>query len=185
MEENKRNYQCTLFKEKVTVIQDLNRFPGDFSPTFQELGKLSDKSEGCLSSSPGQTQQALSLLYSNVTVKNNFSPRKEKVFFNIISFGAAAGSNSYSELIKLVKVLPTLPSRGKIPPQDTMERRQKATRYQWKGKSVKLTHHSYHCFLHQSELITYITNQMGHNFYTIMKDLSTAINITKQTLSCN
>lgn len=53
MEENKKELPMHLFKEKWQWYRILTDFLVTFSPTFQELGKLSDKSEGCLSSSPG------------------------------------------------------------------------------------------------------------------------------------
>lgn len=99
MEENKKELPMHLFKEKVTVIQDLNRFPGDFSPTFQELGKLSDKSEGCLSSSPGQTHSRHSAYFIQTLLSRTTFPQKRKSLFNIISLVPVAGSNSYSELL--------------------------------------------------------------------------------------
>lgn len=78
-----------LFKEKVTVIQDLNRFPGDFSPTFQDTGKLSDKSEGCLSSSPGQTHSRHSAYFIQTLLSRTTFPQKEKSFQHNF-FGASS-----------------------------------------------------------------------------------------------
>lgn len=78
MEENKKELPMHLFKEKVTVIQGLNRFPNELSPTFQELGN-SDKSKGCLSLSPGQTHSRHSAYFSQTLLsRTNFSPEKKK-----------------------------------------------------------------------------------------------------------
>lgn len=80
MEENKKELPMHLFKEKETVIQGLNRFPGEFSPTFHELGNslinLKDVYHYLLARHTVDTQPTLFKRYC----QEQLFPRKEKVF---------------------------------------------------------------------------------------------------------
>lgn len=80
MEENKKELPMHLFKEKMTVIQGLNRFPSEFSPTFQELGNSlinpKDVYHYLLARHTVGTQPILFKRYC----QGQLFPRKEKVF---------------------------------------------------------------------------------------------------------
>lgn len=99
MEENEKELPMYPFNEKETVVQGLNRFTGECSPTFQELGdpliNPKDVYHYLLARHTVGTQPT----FKHYCQKQLFPRKESKSLYYIISMVPIAVSNSRPELL--------------------------------------------------------------------------------------